>query len=82
MVEEFNVFIKIGTWDLVPYNSFVNVVGAKWVFCLKRKANGSIERHKAHLVAKGFHQQLGIDFGGTYSPVVMSIAIRTVIRLM
>jgi hypothetical protein len=48
----------------------VNVVGAKWVFRLKRKADGSIERYKAHLVAKGFHQQPGIDFGDTYSPVV------------
>jgi hypothetical protein len=60
----------------------VNVVGAKWVFRLKRKADGSIERYKAHLVAKGFHQQPGIDFGGTYSPVVMPIAIRIVISLV
>ena len=59
----------------------MNVVGAKWVFRLKRKADGSIERYKARLVAKGFHQQPGIDFGDTYSPVVKPITIRTVISL-
>jgi hypothetical protein len=55
MAEEFNALIKNGTWDLVPYNPSMNVVGAKWVFRLKRKADGSIERYKARLVAKGFH---------------------------
>jgi hypothetical protein len=70
-------------WNLgfVPYNPSMNVVGAKWVFRLKRKADGSIERYKARLVAKGFHQQPGIDFGDTYSPVVKPITIQTVLSL-
>ena len=69
------------TWDLVPYNPSVNVVGAIWVFRLKRRANGSIERYKARLVSKGFHQQPSIDFGDTYSPIAKPITIRTVISL-
>jgi hypothetical protein len=81
MAEEFNALIKNGTWDLVPYNPSMNVVGAKWVFRLKRKADGSIERYKARLVAKGFHQQPGINFGDTYSPVVKPITIRTILSL-
>jgi hypothetical protein len=53
---EFDALLKNGTWSLVPFSPSVNVVGSKWVFRIKRKADGSIERYKARLVAKGFHQ--------------------------
>lgn len=43
------------TWELVPPNPEHNVVGCKWVFKIKKRADGSLERYKARLVAKGFH---------------------------
>jgi hypothetical protein len=58
-----------------------NVVGCKWVFKLKRKADGSIELHKARLVAKVFHQDASIDYGETFSPVVKPTTIRIVLSL-
>jgi hypothetical protein len=78
---EFNALLQNQTWSLVAKQPFQNLVGCKWVFKLKRKADGSIERHNACLVAKGFHQQAGVDFGETYSPVVKPTTIRTVLSL-
>ena len=56
MEEGFNALMRNGTWQLVPSHSNMNLVGFKWVFRIKRKADGSVEQYKARLVAKGFHQ--------------------------
>jgi len=56
MQTEFNALLQNQTWTLVPPQQATNLVGCKWVFKVKRKADGSIERHKARLAAKGFHQ--------------------------
>jgi hypothetical protein len=82
MNEEFDAFLKNGTWSLVLPSPAMNIVGSKWVFRNKRKADGEIERYKARLVAKGFHQQPEIDFVETYSLVVKPITIRTVLAIV
>jgi hypothetical protein len=81
MNEKFDAFLQNKTWSLVSPSPAMNVVGCKWVFWIKRKANGQIERYKAWLVAKGFHKQPGIDFSETYSPVVKPTTIRTVLSI-
>lgn len=80
MNEEFTALMQNGTWNLVPPRPNMNLVGFKWVFQIKRRADGSIEHYKAHLVATGFHQQ-GIDYGETYSLVVKLVTIRLVLSL-
>jgi hypothetical protein len=52
-----------GTWKTVPRPPGKNIVRAKWVFKLKWKANGSIDKYKAHLVACGFTQTYGMGCG-------------------
>jgi hypothetical protein len=43
-----------GTWHTVPHLQNKNIVRSKWVYCIKHKADGSIDKYKAHLVAQGF----------------------------
>ena len=41
----------MGTWDVVERPENTNVVDSKWVFCLKKDAEGKVVKWKAHLVA-------------------------------
>jgi hypothetical protein len=82
MENEFNALIDNRTWTLVPPKSSMNIIRSKWVFKIKRKADGSVERYKARLVAKGFHQQPSVDFSETYSLVIKPITIRTVLSMV
>uniref|UniRef100_A0A2N9J542 Reverse transcriptase Ty1/copia-type domain-containing protein n=1 Tax=Fagus sylvatica TaxID=28930 RepID=A0A2N9J542_FAGSY len=55
MNEEFDALLQNGMWDLVPSSPTMNIIGCKWVFHIKRHADGSIERHKARLVTKALY---------------------------
>jgi hypothetical protein len=70
MDEEFSSLMKNKTWHLVPAHQAQNIVDCKWVYKIKRKADGTIDRYKARLVDKGFKQRCGIDYEETFSPVV------------
>ena len=68
-------------WDLVELPKDRKAVGSKWVFKVKTDADGSVERHKARLVAQGFSQTFGLDYDETFCPVVRFESVRTVIAL-
>ena len=53
-----------------------NVIGTKWIFKNKQDENGIVVRNKARLVAQGYSQVEGIDFGKTYAPVARLESIR------
>jgi hypothetical protein len=78
---EYEALIKNKTWHLVPPQKGRNIIDCKWVYKIKCKADGSLDRYKAGLVAKGFKQRYGIDYEDTFSPVVKSTTIRIVLSI-
>jgi hypothetical protein len=52
------------------------VIGTKWVFRSKQDQDGIVVRNKVRLVAQGYNQVEGLDFGETYAPVARLKAIR------
>ncbi|TPX53569.1 DNA-directed DNA polymerase, partial [Powellomyces hirtus] len=69
-----------GTWEVcAPETPISHSVDSKWVFKIKRNADGSIKKFKARLVARGFTQREGIDFGETYAPVVKFNTLRALL---
>jgi hypothetical protein len=73
--------MKNKTWHLVPPDKVKNVIDCKWVYKVKRKVGGSLDRYKARLVAKGFNQRYGIDYEDTFSPVVKAATINIILSI-
>ncbi|BBN69138.1 hypothetical protein Prudu_770S000100 [Prunus dulcis] len=72
MEAEMEMIEKNETWELVDRPSDKPVIGVKWVYKTKLNLDGSIQKHKARLVVKGYAQKPGIDFNETFALVVRS----------
>lgn len=57
-------------------------ISIKWVYKVKTNSDGSIERYKARLVARGFDQKFGMDYDETFCPVVRLESLWTLIALL
>ena len=60
MQEELVMIDKNQAWELVERPKHRKVIGVKWVFRTKLNADGSINKHKARLVVKGYAQIFGV----------------------
>ncbi|KAI9914475.1 hypothetical protein PsorP6_007393 [Peronosclerospora sorghi] len=69
------------TWDTIHRPDDVRLIGNKWVFDVKRDADGNIVRYKARLIAQGFRQVYGIDYWETYSPISSLNSVRAFLAL-
>lgn len=72
----------MGTWQLVVPPSGANILGSKWVFALKTKPDGTIDRFKARLVCQGFGQKEGVDFDETFASTAGRATVRLFLALV
>ena len=75
MDEEMAALDKNEAWDLVELSTRRKPIANKWVFKKKLNAEGKVEKYKAQLVAKGYSQVEGIDFGEIFSHVAKLTSI-------
>jgi hypothetical protein len=80
--QEIAAHMENGTWRLVKLPAGHTPVGSRWVFHIKRTADGSIERYKAHLVAQGFSQRPGWDFVESFAPTIRLSVVRALFTLV
>jgi hypothetical protein len=81
MQEELHALEANQTWDIVDCPSGVTPLGCRWVYSVKIKADGSLDRYKARLVALGNHQKYGEHYEETFAPVAKMGTIRTILAI-
>ena len=81
MTDEYKALLDNNTWRLVPRPSGANIVTGKWIFKHKFHSDGTLARHKARWVVRGYSQRHGIDYEETFSPVVKPATIRVVLSI-
>ena len=81
MNDEIDSLISNKTWKLVDIPPSCKTIGCKWVLRKKLKPDGTIDKFKTRLVAKGFKQKIDVDFFDTFSPVTRITSIRLLIAV-
>ncbi len=81
MREEYLMHLENKTWEIVKLPPGKKEIGSGWVLKVKRNADGSVERFKGRIVAKGYSQRPGHDFNEVFAPASRSAAVRLVLAI-
>ncbi|KAL4303544.1 hypothetical protein GQ457_10G024470 [Hibiscus cannabinus] len=81
MKSEISAIEKNGTWFLTNLPSGKHAIGVKWVYRTKFNPDGTIFKHKARLVVKGYAQIGGVDYGDTFAPIARLDTIKLLIAI-
>ena len=79
IAKELAGLLALETWEMVPASSMppgANLMHCHYVFAVKRKADGSIEKFKARLVADGNTQKHGVDFDRSVAEPLLAVVVR------
>lgn len=79
MTKEYNSLRENKTWELVDRPENAKVLTNRWVFKVKYNQNGTVDKFKARLVARGNEQREGVDFEEVFAPVARHAVIRTLL---
>src|SRR6266850_190177 len=74
-------FNMMGIYEVVPRPKGRKVIGSKWVFCIKRGPDGTIQKYKARIVMQGFTQVEGIDYDETFAPIAKLSFLRAILAI-
>jgi hypothetical protein len=81
MDEELGSIRDNNTWKLVDLPNNHKAIGLKWVYKIKKDAEGNLVKHKERLLAKGYVQEHGVDFEEVFAPVARMESVRLFMAL-
>lgn len=81
MRTEYHTLVENNTWELTDRPANKKILTNKWVFKLKKNQDGSMDKYKARLVARGHEQRAGIDYEEVFAPVARYETIRTLLAV-
>ena len=81
IMDEFSPLLRNNTWEMTNKIENQKVISCKTVLTNKLNSNGTLNRRKARIVARGCNQTYGVDYNEIFSPVARLSTLRLMIAV-